>query len=94
MPKCPRQTTSYPTLEPSSPFALFALDGIKGKQQGTLSGTTINGNVAVASGASLLTQSPSTVTGNLYLGSGGSFTGPADRVGHDPDRRSTSPPRD
>ncbi len=75
VPPCPRQTTSYPTLEPSSPFALFALDGVN-KQQGTLSGVTVNGNVAVAPGASLVTQTASTVTGNMYLGSGASFTGP------------------
>ncbi len=74
--KCPKQTTSYPTVEPSSPFALFAMNAGNGKQQGTLSGTTINGSVAVASGATLLTQSPSSVTGNLYLSSGGTFTGP------------------
>lgn len=74
--KCPLSTTQFPTLEPSSPFALFALGAINGKQQGTLSGATIHGSVAVAPGASLLTQSPSSVTGNLYLGSGGTFTGP------------------
>lgn len=76
VPQCPRPTTSYPTVELGSPYALFALDGIKGKQLGTLSGTTIKGSAAVASGASLQISSASTLTGNLYLDSGAAFTGP------------------
>ena len=81
LPACPRPTTQYPTLEPSSPFALFALDGIKGKQVGALSGATINGNAAVASGASLVSQSLSTISGNLYLDSGGAVSGPLSVAG-------------
>ncbi len=76
VPTCPVPTTSYPSVELTSPYALFALDGVKGKQQGTLAGTTVNGSVAVASGASLLSASLSTVTGNLFLENGGSVSGP------------------
>ena len=60
----------------NSPYALFALDGVKGKQQGTLDGATVNGNVAVASGASLLSGPLSTITGSLFLENGGSTSGP------------------
>jgi uncharacterized repeat protein (TIGR01451 family) len=76
VPQCPRPTTSYPTVELGSPYALFALDGIRGKQVGTLSGATIHGAAATVSGASLQISSPSTLTGNLYLESGSAFTGP------------------
>ena len=83
--KCPHRRRSFPTLEPSSPFALFALDGNGSNSRGRCPGRRINGNVAVASGASLLTQSASSVTGNLYLGSGATFTGPLTVSGTDPD---------
>ncbi len=76
VPKCPVPSTQFPTVEVNSPYALFALDGVKGKQQGTLDGATVNGNVAVASGASLLSGPLSTITGSLFLENGGSASGP------------------
>ena len=76
VPKCPVPSTQFPTVEVNSPYALFALDGVRGKQQGTLDGATVNGNVAVASGASLLSGPLSTITGSLFLENGGSTSGP------------------
>ncbi len=90
VPACPRQATSYPTLEPGSPFALFAINGV-GKQQGTLYGTTIHGSAAVASGATLLVQSASAITRESVPRFRWVVHGPPDRLGHHPDRAEPRP---
>jgi hypothetical protein len=51
---------------------VFALNGPAsgGSQVANFSAVTVNGDVAIASGANLKLQGPSTINGNLYLDSG------------------------
>jgi hypothetical protein len=77
-PPCPGAPTGYPNLAGASQFAVFALNGpgSGGKQTVNFSLDTVNGDVGVASGATVTNQAPSTVNGNVLVDSGGSFSGP------------------
>jgi hypothetical protein len=77
---CPGAPAGYPNLGAAAGYTVFALNGGT-TQKVNFSLTTVNGNVAVASGATVTNQAPSTVKGNVYVDAGGSFGGPGKVTG-------------
>jgi hypothetical protein len=77
-PPCAGAPAGYPNLGAASQYTVFALTGPAsgGTQTGNFSLDTVNGDVAVASGATVTNQAPSTVNGDVFVASGGSFSGP------------------
>lgn len=65
----------FPGLDGASAYAVFAFNGDT-TQSGNFSLVTVNGDVGVASGATVTNQAPSVVNGNVHVDSGGSFSGP------------------
>jgi hypothetical protein len=61
----------------ASHFAVFALNGPAsgGDQTANFSSVTVNGDVAIASGATLDLGGPSSINGNLFVDAGGSWGG-------------------
>jgi hypothetical protein len=70
-------STTYPDLGAAAQYSVFVLGNT-----GNLSAVTVNGDAAVAAGASLTNQAPSKVTGNVYVDPSGSYSGPGTVGGH------------
>jgi 3D (Asp-Asp-Asp) domain-containing protein len=64
-------SATYPDLGSAAQYSVFVLGST-----GNLSAVTVNGNAAVAAGATLTNQAPSKVTGNVYVDPSGSYSGP------------------
>ena len=68
-------TPGFPSLGAAGEYTVFALNSGT-KQNVNFSLVTVNGDVAVASGATVKNQAPSKVNGNVSVAAGGSFSGP------------------
>ena len=81
LPTCGCPTApGFPNSGAAGQYAVFALNTTGGNQKAKFSNVTVNGDVAIASGAKLDLAAPSTINGNLFMDAGGSWSGGPGRV--------------